>query len=316
VSAGLDRWSSAQGAEIQEEFPMRNTTMPILAMLAWLLGTAGVVPVAAQSGSVPRADIERLQDLIDDTDAALTQLRTRDATLARTLQADLDDLREEVTYLKVKARKAAVSWAEHDEVRARIDEVRRRAHGDRHTSPAGSVTPVATAGYRTQAGEIPVGQELDVRLQSRLSSETAQVEDRFTATTLVDLYQGDAVIVPAGSALRGIVSSVDKAGRLDRKGSLTLAFDEITVRGVAYPLRATVTQAIESKGVRGEGARLGIGAAAGAILGGIIGGAQGAVAGIFIGSGGVLAAVPGKDVELDAGTVLRVRFDSPVVIGS
>ena len=68
-----------------------------------------------------------------------------------------------------------------------------------------------------------------MRLEPELTSDTAQVEDRFDATTVVDLYQGKRVLIPAGSAMRGVVSSVNKASRTDRKGSLTVAFDQITV---------------------------------------------------------------------------------------
>lgn len=164
------------------------------------------------------------------------------------------------------------------------------------------------------ASEIPVGQQLDVRVQAPLSSETAQVEDRFEATTLVDLYEGSRLLVPAGSLMRGVVSSVEKAGRLDRKGSLTLTFDQLTVRGVAYPVRATVTQTIESPGVKKEFSKIGVGAGMGAMIGGMIAGPQGAAAGVFIGAGGALFAVPGKDVNLPSGAILRVRFDTPVVV--
>jgi len=149
-----------------------------------------------------------------------------------------------------------------------------------------------------------------VRLQHSLSSATAQVEDRFIATTMVDLREGDRVVVPAGSELRGIVSSVNKAGRIERKGSMTVAFDQITINGRAYPMRGTVTQAIESEGVKGEAGKIGAGAGVGAIIGGILGGFKGAMAGILIGGGGTIAATEGKDVELPAGTVLRVRLDS------
>jgi len=147
-------------------------------------------------------------------------------------------------------------------------------------------------------------------LQKTLSSATAQVEDRFEGTTMVDIRNGDRVIVPAGSIVRGIVSSVNKAGRVERKGALTLAFDRITVSGRSYPVRATVTQALESEGIRGEAGKIGAGAGVGAIIGGILGGVKGALAGILIGGGGTIAATEGKDVELPAGTVLRVRLDS------
>jgi hypothetical protein len=158
--------------------------------------------------------------------------------------------------------------------------------------------------------DVPVGTELDVRLQQSLSSATAQVEDRFEATTLVDLKQGDRVILPAGSVMRGVVSSVTKTTRTERKGVLTLAFDQVRVNGRDYPIRATVTQAIESEGIKGETTKIGAGAGVGAIIGGILGGAKGALAGILIGGGGTIAATEGKDVELAAGTVLRVRLDS------
>jgi hypothetical protein len=159
---------------------------------------------------------------------------------------------------------------------------------------------------------VPAGQELDVRLERELSSNTAQVEDRFTATTAVDLYQGDDVLIPAGSTMRGVVSAVTNATRTQRKGSLTVSFDQITVRGRSYPIRATVTQALESEGIKGEAAKIGAGAGVGAILGGILGGAKGALLGILIGGGGTIAATEGKDVTLPAGTVLRVRFENPV----
>ena len=45
---------------------------------------------------------------------------------------------------------------------------------------------------RRTAQRVPGGQEIDVRLERELSSDTAQVEDRFEATTVVDLYQGNA----------------------------------------------------------------------------------------------------------------------------
>ncbi len=71
-----------------------------------------------------------------------------------------------------------------------------------------------------------------------------------------------------------------------------------------------MTQALESEGIRGEAGRIGAGAGVGAIIGGILGGLKGAVAGILIGGGGTIAATEGKDVDLPAGTVLRVRLDS------
>src|SRR5260370_35791886 len=110
--------------------------------------------------------------------------------------------------------------------------------------------------------------------------------------------------------MRGVVSSVNKATRLERKGSVPVAFDRVTINGRSYPIRATVTQALESEGIMGEKEKIGIGAGAGAIIGAILGGVKGAAAGILIGGGGTIAPTEGNDIELPAGPVLRGRLGS------
>jgi hypothetical protein len=181
-------------------------------------------------------------------------------------------------------------------------------------------TPVGTTG-RTPApvdvsdaerGVIPVGQEIDVRMQNALSSKTATAEQRFSTTTVVDIMQDGRVLVPAGSTMRGIVRSVEPAGRVDRTGRLTLAFDQLQVNGREVPFRGMASEVFESGGIREEAGTIGAASAVGAIVGGIIGGVKGAVIGAAVGGGGVIAATEGKDVEIPAGAIVRVRVDSPL----
>ena len=313
---------------------------PMVLMLALAAGSATPVAAQTRATSVTSADIQRLQDSIYNVSRDVSDVRSRDEATASQLQAELDDARDEAIYLKVKLRKnQAIPRREFTDVRDRIESIRTRAgsasrdarRGNRFRDippipPTGSRTepayndpwptsPTGTVGRSQNANEIPAGTEFDVRLQNPLSSKTAQVEDRFEATTMVDLRdERGRVLVPAGSVMRGVVSSVNKAGRIERKGSLTVAFDRVTINGRSYPIRATVSQALESEGIMGEKEKIGIGAGAGAILGAILGGAKGALAGILIGGGGTIAATEGKDVELPAGTVLRVRLDSPLTM--
>ena len=179
------------------------------------------------------------------------------------------------------------------------------------TSEVGTTAPTQpTTVNNENPGTIPVGQELDVRLQNTLSSETATVEQRFETTTAVDLMQNGRVLVPAGSVVRGVVSRVEPAGRLDRSGSLTLSFDQMVVNGREIPLRATATQVFESGGIREEAGTAGVGAGVGGIIGGVIGGIKGAILGAVIGAGGAIAATDGKDITLPAGSIVRIRLDS------
>jgi TolA-binding protein len=301
---------------------------------AGLLSVAGV---AAAQQSITSNDIQRLQDQVYQVGTDVGRLRSTDSTLATRLESELDDLRDEVVYLKVKMRKeGSVSRTEYSDLRDRLQDLRSQARGnapsgnsqwdppaDRPNTTGSSSSSGRTGSYEegrststtssSSSGRsaIPVGQEIDVRLQKELTSDTAQVEDRFEATTAVDLYRGNDVLIPAGSVMRGIVSSVNRASRTDRKGSMTVAFDQVTVNGRSYPMRGTVTQALESEGIKGEIGRIGAGSAVGAIIGGIIGGTKGALLGVLIGGGGTIAATEGKDVHLPAGTLLRVRMDTP-----
>lgn len=274
--------------------------------------------VSAQQ-SISPTDIQRLQDQVFQASTDLSRLRSNDPDLASRLESELDELRDEVIYLKVKIRKeGSVNRSEYGELRDRLQDLRSRARGTSGGGASGRVTggipPRDDTRVETPASGtrgIPAGQEIDVSLERELSSDTAQVEDRFQAITVADLYRGNEVLIPTGSMLRGVVSSVNRASRTDRKGSLTVSFDQITVNGRTYPMRGIVTQAIESEGMRGEAGRIGAGAGVGAIIGGIIGGVRGALLGVLIGGGGTIAATEGKDVTLPPGTILRVRLDQP-----
>jgi hypothetical protein len=228
---------------------------------------------------------------------------------------ELQEIEDDLAYLRVKSRRGeSVTARERRELSERIDRFLVRINANNSsTANTGAYerTPRPNRGI-ARGGQIPAGSEVDVRLQTTLDSETAQVEDRVEATTMVDLYQGNDLLVPAGSTIEGYVSSVDRASRTDRKGELTIMFTRLKVNNRTYDVRAYPTQALESEGLKGEAERIGAGAGIGAIIGGILGGVKGAITGILVGGGGVIAATEGKDVELAAGTVLRVRFDSPV----
>jgi hypothetical protein len=303
--------------------------------LAVIASAALAAPAIAQQNysQVSQADIQRLQDSATQAANEVQQLRTRDAARATQLQTQLDDVRDEVIYLKVKLRKeGSLQRSEYAGVRDRLDDLRSQAtatggnastntttttpaSGNRAAAPA-TAPAAARPSTQTAAGgvEVPSGTEMDVRLTNSLNSGTTQVEDRFEGTTLVDLNINGRTVIPAGAVMRGVVSSVEPATRTNRTAKMTVSFDQVTVNGRPYPIRGTVTQAIQGEGIKGETGRIATGAGAGAILGGILGGVKGAVLGAVIGGGGITAATEGKEIDLPQGTVLRVRLDSPVSI--
>jgi hypothetical protein len=300
----------------------RHTRRLGLFVALGLVAVLSAAPSAAQTST----DSRRLDQLREDVQTELRRADEQPTVTSARLRGQLEDLRDEVGYLRVLQRRGeTIQDREYRQLESRLQTIRQELRATNSVRPG---TGTGTGGTGTGTGarsgggtatryeyEIPVGTEMDVRLQQELSSETAAVEDRFEATTVVDLYDNERLIIPAGSVMRGVVSEVDRASRTDRRGALTLSFDQLTTNGRTYDIRATVTEALEAE-VSGEVGKIGAGAGIGAILGGILGGTKGAIAGILIGAGGTVLATEGNDVDLPVGTVMRVRFDSPVRVAT
>src|SRR5262245_50012421 len=100
-----------------------------IALVAIVAATLAA-PVAAQQNysQVSPADIQRLQDSVTQAGSEVQQLKSRDASRAGQLQTQLDDLRDEVIYLKVKLRKeGSLQRSEYAGVRDRLDDLRSQA---------------------------------------------------------------------------------------------------------------------------------------------------------------------------------------------
>lgn len=279
-----------------------------LRVLTAVLLVFAVSVVASAQAPVGTVELTRLETTAGEIRQQVTTLKQTDTTLAADVERQLADLSDEITYLKVKLRRdGSVTRDEYTSLRDRFETLRVRAQGQKVA--AQPVLDDKDDGI----GQVPVGTEFDVRLQNSINSGTAKVEQRFEATTLLDYPSTGSVIIPAGSTVRGFVSSVRPAGRVDRRGSITLSFDEMRIGSTTYRLRASVTSAMDGKSAE-DAKRIGVGAVAGAILGGIFGGGKGALVGVLVGGGGTMAATEGTDVDLPLGTVLRIRLDQPLQV--
>src|ERR1043166_1309154 len=117
--------SRVDSTVVREE--ARMTRIYRIAAAAVLVG-ALAAPAAAQS--ITQSDVQRLNDNVYLAERDVNQLRNRYAARATALQAELDDLRDEVVYLKVKLRKErSLPRSEYADVQDRIESVRSRAQG-------------------------------------------------------------------------------------------------------------------------------------------------------------------------------------------
>jgi hypothetical protein len=265
------------------------------------------VTMLAQNGTP--ADLSRVEASAMVVSQQVTAMKKIDPALATQSEKTLGEINDDLTYLKVKLRREGfILQKDVKDLADRIETL--------HVKLQSSVVkaqPILGDEPVAKIVTLPVGTEFEVRLQNALSSKTAEIEERFEATTVVDVNRAGELVIPAGSVARGFVSSVTPAGRLNRKGSITLSFDQMIINGSRPPMRASLVRVIEGSGTD-EAKKIGAGAAVGAIIGGMLGGGKGALAGVMIGAGGTVAATEGSDADLPVGTILRIRLDQPLEV--
>jgi hypothetical protein len=164
---------------------------------------------------------------------------------------------------------------------------------------------------------IPAGSTLRVRLDSAISTKTAQAGQSFNATLSSPITKGDRVLVPTGTAVSGEVTQSAEAGRLKGGAVLSLRLTSMTLRGRSYDLAtSSVTQASKARGKRtliGSGG----GAALGGLIGGLVGGGKGLAIGAASGAGAGAAGsafTGNRDVVLPAETPLSFHTTAAVTL--
>jgi hypothetical protein len=274
----------------------------------------GIAPgpqAAPPTGEASTRDLERLQDDLENLDELLGTLEPNDPQ-ADAFRARAQPLQEDVVYLKVKVRRHQESGAPGIGVSAQeIDRVRRDAFDLRE-----DIERAFGGGASGRRGlHLPAGTEFTVRLGQTLSSKEARVEDRFEATVDTPVRTESGQVLPAGTTLRGIVRSVDRAERASKSGRLDLDFYALYLGPVRYDVRGRVVQiGPHQKDGASTKKKAGIGSVLGGVLGAIVGGGTGAVIGIAAGGAGAVLGTKGEEVVLPEGTRLTVRLDRPVEI--
>lgn len=176
------------------------------------------------------------------------------------------------------------------------------------TSQKPSRTSEAT---RPRPVEIPEGTELTMALESSVSSATNHAGDTVVAKLSEPVQVNGKVVVPAGSRVVGKVTAALRSGRVKGRARLAMSFDSVEWHGHRAAIDATAIDITADSSKKHDAAVVGVGAGAGALIGGILKGGKGAAIGAAIGAGaggGTVLATRGKEVNLEAGQLLKVRL--------
>ncbi len=185
-------------------------------------------------------------------------------------------------------------------------------------SASNTAAPAAPA---RGSGAIASGTSIATVNGPKVCSNTLQVGDRVTVTTSGATGGSNGVSIPAGARVGLVVTKSRTSARAGEEAVLAFDVRSITFGDETYTVVGDVsTDAIVTERKGGDGKKVAIGAAAGAVIGNIIGGgsrAQRTVVGAAAGgaAGAVAAAVTGDRFAcLPEGASLSVRLGSALTV--
>jgi hypothetical protein len=159
---------------------------------------------------------------------------------------------------------------------------------------------------------------IGLQIETPVTTEHAQIEDRVNARVTRDVLVGGKVAVAAGTLAVGSVTLVERGGKVKDRARLGVRFHTLVMADASrLPIH---TDSIFREGdapSKESVAKIGGAAAAGAILGAIMGGGKGAAIGGAAGAGaGTAATMAGgrKPATLQAGSTVTVRLTQPVTV--
>lgn len=185
-------------------------------------------------------------------------------------------------------------------------------------STAIAASPSATLAART----LPIGTEIHAALDDSINSRTDSAGRVVTAVVMENVTGSDGkTLIAAGSPVRFTVSRLSAAKSKSAQGRLALEVDGIGIGGALRKVSADVRPVpheLRGRGVgTSEAAKVGVGAAGGAVLGRVIGGnTKGAVIGGVVGAAGgavVASQTASRDVVVKAKTPVVLVLTEPLV---
>lgn len=164
---------------------------------------------------------------------------------------------------------------------------------------------------------LPAGTIVPARMIDALQTGVTQSNTSFRASLAADLVQDGMVVVRQGSTVIGRVIESKDATHYTGNSALTLELTRLNAGGQQVSI-VTDPYTEEGKG-RGKNtaAKVGGGAALGAIIGAIAGGGKGAAIGSVAGGGigaGANTITRGQQVAIPAEAIVRFRLSSPIQV--
>ena len=164
---------------------------------------------------------------------------------------------------------------------------------------------------------IPAGTTLRLELKSAVGSDTSTVEQPVSAELRNAVTIDGRIALPAGSEVMGVVTDVEKSGRVKGRARVAYRFNTVHAGGENYDIQTASISHVAAATKGKDATKIAVGAGAGAALGAILGGKSGAAKGAAVGGAGgtgVVLATKGSDVHMGPGAGITTRLTAPVTV--
>ena len=187
---------------------------------------------------------------------------------------------------------------------------------------ASASTRPVTASSAVGARTLPIGTEIHAALDDSINSRTDTAGRLITAVVMENVTGSDGkTLIAAGAPVRFTVTRLSAAKSKSAQGRLVLRADSIGMSGQLRKVSAdvqAVPHELRGRGVgTSEAAKVGVGAAGGAVLGRVLGGnTKGAVIGGVVGAAGgavVASQTAARDVVVKAKTPVTFVLTEPLI---
>jgi hypothetical protein len=184
------------------------------------------------------------------------------------------------------------------------------------SSPIAAGPPGAGAiGWREIT--LPAGTALPVVLDTSVGSDISRIEQPVHGHLSRSIHVNGVAVIPAGSAVSGIVTSARRSGKVKGRAYVAMRFSTLTPRGESesYRIQTRTVGRTAPATKQKDALKIGVPAAGGALVGGLVGGGKGAAIGAATGGGAgtaVVLSTRGKEVRLGHGATVIARLAQPL----
>jgi hypothetical protein len=285
----------------------------------------GYAPNAeADSAPTDTAVADTASAVVSDTEATASPIvDTVPSSVIDSAVASRDTARRPVDTVAAATPRDTTSATVSDTSTAVPDTVTTRDSAPASTGPVPSATSNVGPASNAAARTVPIGTEIHAALDDSINSRKDTVGRTVTAVVMENITGSDGkTLIAAGSPVRFTVTRLSPSRSKGAQGRLRLRVDGIGIgqelRSVSAEIQA-VPHELRGRGVTaGDAAKVGVGAAGGAVIGKVIGkNTKGAVIGGVIGAAGgavVASQTATRDVFVKARTPVTLKLTQPLVV--